>query len=262
VKTDSIFYRLFQDFPETFFDLLGFPADEADAYRFTSREIKQLAFRIDGLFCPESGETGKSFYLVEVQFQIDRAFYYRLFAELFLLLKQYQPAHPWEIVVIYPTRSIEREETTHFAEMLSSSRVHRFYLDELTEGDSLGIGLLQLIIEREEDAGRKALQLVQKGRERLTDETARNNWIDLIETILVYKLPQKSREEIEAMFGLSELKQTKVYQEAQLEAKLASIPRMLDYGLSLEVIAGSLDLSIDLVREEARKYRSNPEGDS
>lgn len=182
------------------------------------------------------------------------------------MLKQYQPAHPWEIVVIYPTRSVETEENTHFAEMLSSPRVHRFYLDELTDRDSLGIGLLQLIIEREEDAGQKALQLVQKGRERLTDETTRRDWIDLIETILVYKLPQKSREEIEAMFGLSELKQTKVYQEAlqegEMRNKLASIPRMLRLGFSFEIIAESLDLSSDLVREEARKYRSNPESDS
>jgi len=35
-----------------------------------------------------------------------------------------------------------------------------------------------------------------------------------VERIVVYKFPQKSREEIEAMFELSDLKQTRVYQEA------------------------------------------------
>lgn len=43
--------------------------------------------------------------------------------------------------------------------------------------------------------------------------------MELIETIVVYKFPQLSREEIESMLGLSELKQTKVYQEALHEGE-------------------------------------------
>lgn len=37
--------------------------------------------------------------------------------------------------------------------------------------------------------------------------------IELIETILVYKFPQLNREEIAEMLGISELRQTKVFQE-------------------------------------------------
>jgi predicted transposase YdaD len=40
-----------------------------------------------------------------------------------------------------------------------------------------------------------------------------------VERIVVYKFPQKSREEIEAMFELSDLKQTRVYQEALAEGE-------------------------------------------
>jgi predicted transposase YdaD len=40
-----------------------------------------------------------------------------------------------------------------------------------------------------------------------------------IETIIVYKFPSLSREEIERMLGLSELRQTKVYQEALEEGR-------------------------------------------
>ena len=36
---------------------------------------------------------------------------------------------------------------------------------------------------------------------------------------MVYKFPQLNREEIEEMLGLSELKQTRVYQEAQAEGR-------------------------------------------
>jgi predicted transposase YdaD len=38
-----------------------------------------------------------------------------------------------------------------------------------------------------------------------------------VETVLVYEFPDLTREEIEAMFTFSDLKQTKVYQEAKAE---------------------------------------------
>ena len=97
----------------------------------------------------------------------------------------------------------------------------------------------------------------------LNDEATRRDFIKLIETIIVYKLPQKSREEIEAMFSLSELKQTKVYQEAKLEgleegelkAKLEAIPRMLEFGLSLEQIAQLQDLALAVVQQAAKSFQ-------
>jgi predicted transposase YdaD len=49
----------------------------------------------------------------------------------------------------------------------------------------------------------------------------------LIETIVVYKFPQLSRQEIEAMLGLvDDVKQTRVYQEGREEGK-AQEGRML-----------------------------------
>ena len=65
MKTDSIFYRLFQSYPAGFFELLNLPSITAESYDFTSIEVKQLAFRLDGLFLPKSEE--QPFYLLEVQ---------------------------------------------------------------------------------------------------------------------------------------------------------------------------------------------------
>ena len=49
---------------------------------------------------------------------------------------------------------------------------------------------------------------------------------------MVYKFPQLSREEIEEMLGLSELKQTRVYQEAleegRQEGETTLVLRLLD----------------------------------
>ena len=63
------------------------------------------------------------------------------------------------------------------------------------------------------------------------------------------------------MLGLSELKQTKVYQEALAEGeqigeeknKLKSVSNMIRLGLSLETIAQYLDLPLDEVQRLAKQ---------
>jgi predicted transposase/invertase (TIGR01784 family) len=62
------------------------------------------------------------------------------------------------------------------------------------------------------------------------------------------------------MFELSDLKQTKVYQEALEEgerrANLKAAPRLLALGLSLEQVAEALGLSIEEVRQAAQQQTS------
>ena len=169
MKTDTIFYSLFQEFPSFFFELINRPAEEATAYEFTSREIKQLAFRIDGLFLPKIEDSVQPFYLVEVQFQPDAELYYRIFGELFLYLRQYKPSHPWRVVVLYPSRNIEIEQPLQFDELLNSSRVQRIYLDELEAAAerSIGVGVVKLVIEPEQTAGEQARRLISQARLQL-----------------------------------------------------------------------------------------------
>ena len=88
VKTDSLFYLLFQLAPPLFFDLIGAPG-QGQGYRFESVEVKEAAFRIDGVFLPPEGATDQPVYFVEVQFQRDRQIYRRLFAEIFLFLQKH-----------------------------------------------------------------------------------------------------------------------------------------------------------------------------
>ncbi|MEQ9482645.1 Rpn family recombination-promoting nuclease/putative transposase [Coleofasciculus sp. F4-SAH-05] len=274
MKTDTIFYSLFKEFPSIFFELINQSTAQAPTYEFTSREIKQLSFRLDGLFLPKNQTSNQPFYVVEVQFQPDENLYYRLFTELFIFLNQYKPPHPWRVVVIYPSRRIEREQPLQFRELFS--RVQRIYLDELEEtaSDSLGVNIVKLVIENQQTAPTVARQLIDQAQVQIADPTTKRDLIDLIETIIVYKLPQKSRQEIEAMLGLSELKQTKVYQEAkqegfsegeqrgeqrgekrgELKAKLTAIPRMIQFGLSWEQIAQLQDLPLEFVQHASRLF--------
>jgi len=121
--------------------------------------------------------------------------------------------------------------------------------------------MLQLIIAPTARAIEQGKQLIPRIRQEFPKVKQQQELLELIETILVYKLPQVSRKEIEAMFSLSDLKQTKVYQEAleegreegELAAKLASIPRLLALGLNLEQIAQALELEIEQVRQATQR---------
>jgi predicted transposase/invertase (TIGR01784 family) len=253
VKTDTIFYRLFQSFPSIFFELINQPPEDANAYQFSSVEVKQLSFRIDGVFLPASNTPSLPIYFVEVQFQPDSNFYSRLFAEIFLYLRQNKPTNDWRAVVLYPTQEIDTGDIKHYREFFASQRVRRVYLDELgsTPGQSIGIATLKLVIEPEETAGIKARELIAQVRRETTDEATLEEFIQLIETIIVYKFTQKSREEIAEMLGLNDLKQTRVYQEALAEGKLETVPFMLTLGLSVQQIAEGIGLDVELVRQTA-----------
>jgi predicted transposase/invertase (TIGR01784 family) len=59
--------------------------------------------------------------------------------------------------------------------------------------------------------------------------------------------------ELEEMFGLGALKETKFYQEAAYETKIEAVPRLLKLGLSIEQIAEALELSLDDVRKAVQQ---------
>jgi predicted transposase/invertase (TIGR01784 family) len=273
VKTDSIFYRLFQEFPNIFFELIGNSPETATGYEFSSVEVKQTAFRIDGVFLPETEE--KPIYFLEVQFQADSEIYSRLFTEVHLYLRQNQPENDWFAVVIYPTRSIDSAKTKHYRESFASGRVTRIYLDELGETASLPIGIatIKLVVENEDKAIQEARELITRTRQEVDSVRKKQQLLQLIETILVYKFPSMDIEEIQEMFGLSDLKQTRVYQQAFAEGeqkgeqkgkqegkregeqegerrgKLLAVPPMLAAGLTVEQIAQALSLTVDEVRQ-------------
>jgi predicted transposase/invertase (TIGR01784 family) len=269
VKTDSIFYRLFQEFPNIFFELIGDSPEAVTNYQFSSVEIKQTAFRIDGVFIPKSKK--KPIYFVEVQFQPDSEIYSRLLTEINLYLRQNKPENDWSAVVIYPSRGIDSGKTTHYREYFASGRVSPIYLDELGENISLPIGIasIKLVIENEETAIEQARELIARTNQEINPVREQQKLLQIIETILVYKFPNMDIKEIEEMFELSELKQTRVYQQAfaegeekgeekgrqegEVRGKLIAVLPMLAAGLTVEQIAQALSLTVDEVRKAANQ---------
>ncbi len=213
MKTDSLFYRLFQRAPALVFELAGLEAPAVGAYQFRAEEIKQTAFRLDGLLIPPPEQPDAPVVLVEVQAWPDPEFYGRFFAELLLYLYRNQPPHPWRAVVIYPTRAEERLNARHYGSLVGLPEVRRVYLEDFRDRPvtGAGVGLIQLIVSEPENSLTQATQLLQQAHTASWIDWSPAQLADFVETILVYKLPKLSRKEIQTMLGLinTDLKQTR-----------------------------------------------------
>ncbi|MCA2853497.1 MAG: Rpn family recombination-promoting nuclease/putative transposase, partial [Microcystis sp. M065S1] len=133
---------------------------------------------------------------------------------------------------------------------------------------SIGLATVQLITLSKAKAIDSTRKLIQRVRQELTPDQKPQELLQLIETILVYKLPLLNRREIETMFSLDELKQTQYFQDVREEARqegieegreegieqgrlnkaLEAVPRLLALGLSVEQVASALELEVKQVR--------------
>jgi predicted transposase/invertase (TIGR01784 family) len=182
-------------------------------------------------------------------------FYYRFIGEIHLYLKDYQPSHNWQAVVIFTEKRFDPGIPRHYAEYENNPRLQRIYLNKLPPevGDrSLGLGMLQLLGTSQKQAPAKGRALIDRTQQELTDVTIQRNFVELVETIFVYKFPQLNSREIGQMLGLAELKQTRVYQEAQEEKRdemlEKMVPKLIRRGLTVEEIADDLELPIETIQ--------------
>ena len=250
MKTDKIFYTLFQVFPELLFQLIGESPSLAENYQFSSIEIKELSFRLDGVFIADESHPNYPIYFVEVQFQKDDDFYWRFITEIFTYLKQYKPERLCYPVILWAKQSLDPGFPLSHQNLLNLENIQRIYLDQIPRSTtpSLGISILEFILVNPKIATEQAQSLIKQTRQQIPDAIAQKNVIELIEKIIIYKFPHKSRQELEAMFNLTDWKQTKFYQEAEQEGKLKTVTLLLRLGLKPEQIAQELELDLESVR--------------
>jgi predicted transposase/invertase (TIGR01784 family) len=218
MKRDTIFYRIFQQFPTLIFDLLPQRPSNAQDYSFSSIEIKETSFRIDGVLIPPTPDGMLLF--TEVQMQPDSLLYERIYSETGLYTYRYADTFlDWQAIAIYPTRAVEQSSTKVPQELFESGRMQAIYLDELGAIDSLplGIGLLVLTILEGEEAIRQAKSMMTRARQIEAGDVI----MKMLSTIIFYKFKALSRDEVNAMLGytLDELKESRAYQEIYTEGK-------------------------------------------
>ncbi len=219
---------MFQQSPALLFELLDNPPANAQSYRFDSVAVKEPRFEIDGVFLPPDTGTPGTVFFCEVQFQKDEQLYERLFGEAFLYFyRNRERFSDWQAVVIYPSRSIEQNQTHPYRALLECEQVQRVYLNELGEITQLplGVALMVLTTLQEDQAAMEARNLLVRSQAELQPAASRAI-MEMITTIMVYKFTNLSRQEIEAMLGLN-LQETRVYQEAKEDGERSLILRQL-----------------------------------
>lgn len=260
MKTDTIFYTLLQNLPSVLFEVLEKSPALASHYEFSSVEIKELARRIDGLFLPKPEYPEDPIYFVEVQFQSDDNLYWRLITEAFLYLNQYKPEKSWQTVVLWANRDLDPGVPLAYQTSLAPGQIHVVYLDEIADtSSSIGLGIIKLVVSPEDEAIQEARSLINLVKK--ADAENSRDLLELVERMLIYKFSSYSRQELEAMFGLTEWQQTRFYQEVKEElreevkeeTKLEIIPKLLHEGLTIEQIARILELDIEVVRQAIKK---------
>ncbi|MEH2378048.1 MAG: Rpn family recombination-promoting nuclease/putative transposase [Nostoc sp.] len=218
MRRDSIFYKLFQQYPTLLFELLTNPPANAGEYRFDSVAVKEPKFEIDGVFLPPESENPGVVYFCEIQFQKDERLYERVFAESSLYFYRNRVRFSdWQAVIIYPSRSLEQSDIHPHRGLLNSGQVHRVFLDELGDIRSLPIWVALMVLTTIDDelAPREARYLLERSSIEQPEVVSRAI-IELAITIMVYKFEQFSRTEVEKMLGIT-LQQTRVYQEIKEE---------------------------------------------
>ena len=259
MRTDTLFYQLFLTFPNLLFELLNQPP--LSGYRFSSREIKELARSFDGIFLPPEKEVDKLIYFVEVQFQKRDYFWWRFMAEIFVYLGQYQPKNDWLAVALFESRKIDFGLPIQYQSLLEGGKIRIFYLDELEirEDSSIALDLISLTVSKDSEAIPIAQKAFTKIPQQEINAERQTKVLELIQTALVYKLNNLTREEIEAMFTYDQLKDTRYFQDVKLEGikegeikgKLKTVPLLIQFGMTVEEIATRLDLPLQEVKKVA-----------
>ena len=218
MRRDSIFYKLFQQYPSVLFQLLAQPPNNADSYRFDSVAVKEPKFEIDGVFLPPENDSPGVVYFCEVQFQKDEQLYERVFAESHLYFyRNRNRFSDWQAVIIYPSRNTEQNDIYPHRSLLNSDQVHRIYLDELGDIHQLPVwvALMVLTTLEESQAPEAARYLLTKTNQE-TSSLSSQVIIEMITTIMMYKFEKLTLREVEVMLGIS-LEKSRAYREIKQE---------------------------------------------
>jgi predicted transposase/invertase (TIGR01784 family) len=255
MRRDPIFYQMFQRFPSLLFDLIGDHPRNADDYRFDSVAVKEPKFEIDGVFLPPESEPGVV-YFCEVQFQKDEKLYERVFGEsLLYFYRNTEKFSDWQAVILYPSRSTEQSKVYPHRSLLNGPQVHRIYLDELGDVWSLPVPIAAVVltIVEEAEAPAVARHLLQRTEQETFTPEERSDIIDIVTSIMVYKLANLSRTEIKTMLGLNLTEEPRAIREAKEEEAIALIVRLLakrlGQGIESEIVVRLTTLTLPVLED-------------
>jgi len=255
MKNDALFYEFFSSDPALVFALLGEPS--VSGYCFDAVEMKEAAFRMDGLLLPPANRPDLPIIVAEVQFQEEETLYSGAFCEVLQYVHRHPEVQQWRLLFVFGSRGLEPERTKPFEPLLNSSWVRQIYLDELGDLDAIapGLGLLKLTLATREQLPEQARQVL--ARADRDPELSAEVIIGLVLRLMGQRFTALSLREIEQMLRITEADmQTQLFKDikalGQLEGELSMVLRLLEHRLgTLPAEARSRVESLDLEHLEA-----------
>jgi predicted transposase/invertase (TIGR01784 family) len=240
MRRDTLFYRIFKEFPNLLFELIGNPPQNAAEYRFNSVAVKEPTFTIDGVFEPPVLDGTGKLYLAEVQMQPDQRLYERSFSELFALFYRSRELYnDWGLVMIYLSHSTEQKTTYPYRALLQSDQVQVIYLDELGNIRDLPLitSLAVLPTVPPKKAPAEARDILARAKEQPQQYEV---IVDLVTRVMSYMFIDQSPQEIDKMLDI-QFEDTRVYKDTYAKGKLDMVLNLLELNCG--------QLKIELVRE-------------
>jgi predicted transposase YdaD len=126
--------------------------------------------------------------------------------------------------------------------------------------------IFRLLIANQKQSLSKAQAILTQLHPPLVTGDFQRELVDLIQTILVYKFPQKTKPEIIAMLGTNDLKKTRFYKDVFTEGKeeggeesqKTAVLGMFNLELTIDQIAQSLSISPEKVKGIIKLSQETP----
>ena len=241
MKTDALFYELFQAAPQTFFELLQITP--TCSYRFESITVKMAEKRIDGVLEPT--ESDQPLYFLEVRAFPDEVIYWRVMREVSTYFEQ-RPAQrstDWQAIVLW----LNSEDDPGLGTLLALSHEPQprliptdliTLLKRLNE-DSLVLPVLRpLLIDNESEVRQNVVQWVETIRRTPNmDAQTEERLVAILSQLIEQKFRNLSYKELSEMLRLTPLRETASFQEVFKEEWLDVLLPMIrrQFAISEEV---------------------------
>jgi predicted transposase YdaD len=250
LKTDPLFYELFQAAPQTFFELLQITPP--CPYRFESITVKASEKRIDGVL--EPADPSQPFYFLEVQAFPDDTIYWRELREVATFFEQRPQLknREWQAIVLW----LNKDDDPGFGTLRLLTRKPKpklisldliQLLKKLPE-TSLALNVLQpLLAENEGEVRQHVVQWVENIHQATAqDATLEERLIGVLSQLIEEKFKNLNYKELSHMLRLTPLRETASVQEVIKEERIDLLLNQIEvkFGISSEIAeAVAVDLA-------------------
>lgn len=212
MKTDELFYELFQIDPRSVFRPVQLELE--GEYTFESLTLKTTEKRLDG-FCKRIDGAGPNVF-VEIQGYEDPKIYWRAFQELCLYYQQHDDPAPFILIVLF----LEEQYDPGNCPFAHVQPPHHFIRATLREcltavWDKAGAltVLKPLLLSRKQQvfehiqSWKAEIQALELSEEKI------HTLLGLLEFLIVQRFPKLDKKEVETMLRLTPIEETVVGQE-------------------------------------------------